>query len=53
MCVNPDCDLFWCRECEKWGDCSNLGSVFHHEHKGLSEPWGITGRRVDKEEKKR
>ncbi len=40
------CGAFYCRECGKWGHCSDLGSVVHHEHKGMREPWGIKGTRV-------
>ena len=27
-------------------DYTNLGSVMHHQHRGLSEPWGIDGVKI-------
>lgn len=40
------CGAFYCAECGKWGHCSSLGSVAHHEHDGRDEPWHITGTKV-------
>lgn len=34
-------------ECGGWVDYTDLGSVFHHEHKGLPEPWGVEGKRMN------
>ena len=42
-----DDDGMWCKECGGWVDFTDLGSVCYHEHRGLSEPWGIKGRRVE------
>lgn len=32
-----------CEGCGGWVDYTDLGSVMHHEHRGLPEPWGVKG----------
>lgn len=36
-----------CERCGGWVDFTDLGSVMHHEHAGLPEPWGVSGVKMD------
>ena len=34
-----------CGDCNQWFDPTNLGNVFDHEHRGLPDVHGISGKR--------